>query len=125
MGWLWAVLCTVLFLAGLGILIWQRNESAHQLVAMRRMRGSDMYAAFYPVLQAALEKGIDEVRIEKERVTFMGIIPPGKSAEFDFVAEGFRCPDRYRLQVLTQLIALDAEEAAKIPMAIQDLENGL
>lgn len=110
MNWLWLTLCAVFFLAGLGILIWQRIESAHQLVAMRKMRGGEMYAAFYPVLMEALDKGIDEVRIEKERVTFMGIEPPGKSAEFNFMQEGFRCPDTSRLETLTLLIALDAED---------------
>ncbi len=110
MSWLWLMICVLLFLAGLSILIWQRTRYAHQLAAMRRLRESELYAAFYPVLQSAMEKGIDEVRIEKERITFMGIIPPGKSAEFVFTAEGFRCPDRGRLEAMTQLIALDAED---------------
>ena len=110
MNWLWLILCAALFVSGLAILIFQRVENAHQLVAMRKLRGSDLYASLYPVLESALEKGIDEVRIEKDSVTFMGIIPPGRSGVFDFAAEGYRCLDSYRLKTLTQLIALDAQD---------------
>ena len=110
MSWLWIFLCVMLFISGLAILLWQRVENAHQLVAMRKLRGSDLYAALYPVLESALEKGIDEIRIEKDSVTFMGIVPPGMSGLFDFASEGYRCLDSYRLKTLTQLIALDAQD---------------
>lgn len=105
-GWVIAlVVCCVLSAAAL--LIWEHTRRAHQLLAMQRMRNSQMYADLYELIKVCQGYDLDEVRIERDRVTFFGMFPPGCIGVFSLTVGGYRYMNARRVQALTQVLAVD------------------
>ncbi len=105
-GWALAA-CIACALAGMAILTEERIYRARCLNAMRKMRGSALYAELYEMLTLLNDKNLDEVRIERDRISFSGINPPGRLADFNLAERGYRFLDQDRILALVQVLALD------------------
>lgn len=89
-------------------LIWaEYRRRAHQLLAMQRMRSSSMYADLYTLVAYVRDRDLDEVRIERDRVIFFGMFPPGRLSEFRLSTGGYRYLSPRRIQALAQVLAMD------------------
>lgn len=104
----WGIaLVTVCLLGAVALLVWERSRRAHQELAMQRMRNSQMYADLYQLVQIAQQHDLDEVRIERDRITFFGMFPPGCIGVFNLTLGGYRYMNARRVLALTQVLALD------------------
>ena len=101
------IICLIMAAAAL-VLWWKdRSSNRHLILCMRRMRGSRFYAALYPTVEKMRSMDIDEVRVERNRVTFFSIYPPGKVAEFTMDTRGFGSLDNEHAYALAQVLAMD------------------
>ena len=104
----WALPVSILCLAAAVFLFSAvRVQIARQLLQMRKMRGSSMYAKLYGIVERVREYDLDEIRIERDRITFFSIYPPGRIADFDLAELGYRFLDKQRIFALAQVLALD------------------
>ena len=105
-GWAMAlVVCCVL--GAVALLGWDHTRRAHQLLAMQRMRNSQLYADLYQLIKVCQQYDLDEVRIERDRITFFGMFPPGCIGVFNLAVGGYRYLNARRVEALTQVLALD------------------
>ena len=98
------VLC---FIASMALLIGERVRRAHQELAMKRMRESAMYAELYDLILYAQRYDLDEIRIERDRISFFSMIPPGCIGVFELSVSGYRYMNARKVHALSQVLALD------------------
>ena len=105
-GWMWAavIVCAV---TALTLLIRAHIRENHQLIAMRRMRGSSLYADLYGMVDSIRGREIEEIRVQRGKVSFFGIYPPGRIGEFDFAQHGHSYLNDERVYALVQVLAFD------------------
>ncbi len=104
----WALPVSILCLAaGVFLFLADRMQIARQVLQMRKMRGSKMYTELYATVERVREYDLDEIRIERDRITFFSIYPPGRIADFDLEELGYRFLDKQRIFALAQNLALD------------------
>ena len=101
------VICVALAVLGLALLWHEHIRQSHQLLAMRKMRGSKLYEELYAIVESVRERDLDEVRIERDRISFFSIYPPGKIADFDLQKAGYHPLDNQRAFALAQVLAMD------------------
>ena len=98
------VLC---FTASVALLLWERIRRAHQELAMKRMRESAMYADLYDLILYCRRYDVDEIRIERDRISFFSMIPPGCLGVFHLSVGGYRYMNARKVRALTEVLALD------------------
>ena len=76
--------------AALILLIYDERRRQHELLAMERMRGSMLYYDLYPLVAYARQHNLDRVQVERSRVVFYGVCPPGRMGEFVLAERGYR-----------------------------------
>lgn len=103
-GW---VICAAMAVVGLALLLREHARQSHQLQDMHKMRGSRLYEEIYAIVEAVRRSDLDEVRIERDRVSFFSIYPPGKIADFDLQKAGFPPLNNERAYALAQVLAMD------------------
>ena len=57
--------------AAISLLIYCRRERQKELYRMETLRASRLYKDLYPLIQKASSRDLDQVRIERDRVTIM------------------------------------------------------
>ena len=98
----------VCLLAALSLWLGARVSRQRQLLSMERMRGSALYADLYALVCIARQHDLDEVRVERDRVSFFSMQPAGCLGRFDLTVGGYRyLNDR-------QVLALSQEMRGKI-----------
>ncbi len=105
-GWMWAAIAVCVATA-LTLLIREHIQENHLLIAMRKMRGSTLYADLYGLVDSIRGKEIEEIRIQRGKVSFFGIYPPGRIGEFDFSQHGYSYLNDEKVYALAQVLAFD------------------
>lgn len=73
-----AYIALVLALAvGIYLLIRYQRERQKELYRMEALRDSRLYKDIYPLILRAAARDLDQVRIERDRITFTLVCPPG------------------------------------------------
>ncbi len=96
--------------AAIGMLsaVWiDHNRREHELMDKKRMRGSMLYYEVYPLVVEARKHEIDHVLIERTRVVFFAVCPPGEIGAYVLSAWGHRPLNPRRTWALAQVIADD------------------
>lgn len=68
-----------------------------------------LYKDIYPLILRAAARDLDQVRIERDRITFTLVCPPGTLGVFELCQCGHRQMSRTRTRVLAEVIAEDIE----------------
>ncbi len=101
------IFCVLGLVSGIGILVWERIETARQCRLMQLIHESVLYDRLFPVIREAFRKDVDEIVIEPDWIAVYGMMPPEKLAEFDFDREQFQALDDSGTQALAQVLAMD------------------
>ena len=107
MGYGTLFLCAAGLIAAFALLFFDARRHQHELLRMERMRSSPLYYEIYPLVQSARRYVLDRVLVERDRVVFFSMYPPGKIGEFSTTAHNFRPLTRERVRTLTLLLAED------------------
>lgn len=97
-------------LIGLALLLCDARRRQHELIHMERMRGSALYRELYAAVLYAREHQLDCARIERSRVVFYGLCPPGVIGEFVLSDRGYRPLSPTRTRALAMVLAEDIPE---------------
>lgn len=100
-------LCAAGLIAAFALLIWDSRRHQHELLQMERMRSSPLYYEIYPLVLHARRFTLDRVLVERDRVIFFSMRPPGKIGEFSIVENGFRPLTKERVRALALVLAED------------------
>ena len=98
------VLC---FAASIALFVVEHIRRAHHELAMKRMRESALYAELYELILYAQRYDLDEIRIERDRISFFSMIPPGCIGVFDLTLGGYRYLNRRKVLALTHVLSVD------------------
>ena len=93
---------------GMLILLWiDHVRRQHERIDRERMRGSMLYYEIYPLVMEARKHEIDHVLIERTRIAFYAVCPPGEIGSFVLAEWGHRPLNPRRTLALAQVIADD------------------
>ena len=104
-GWT-CCLVAVLLLAGVALLI-DRDRRQHEQVYAQWMRRSMLYYEIRALVNEAKKHEIDRVQIERSRIVFYAVYPPGKIGEYVLSDHGHRPLNPYRTMALAQALLED------------------
>ncbi len=106
MGVLELFLCAAAL--GMLLILWMdRVRRQHEQIDKERMRGSMLYYEIYPLVVEARKHEIDHVLIERTRVAFFAVCPPGEIGSYVLSEWGHRPLNPRRTLALAQVIADD------------------
>lgn len=103
----WTLFCCAAALVML-LLLWADHiRRQHEEIDMKRMRGSMLYYEIFPLILEARKHEIDHVLIERTRIVFFSICPPGEIGAYVFSEWGHRPLNPRRTLALAQAITHD------------------
>ncbi len=76
---------------------------------MEALRDSRLYKDLYPLICRAAARDLDQVRIERNRITFTLVYPPGTLGVFELRQAGHAQMSRVRTRVMAEVLAEDIE----------------
>ncbi len=76
---------------------------------MEALRDSRLYKDLYPLIRRAAARDLDQVRIERSRITFTLVYPPGTLGVFELRQAGHAQMSRIRTRVMAEVLAEDIE----------------
>ena len=94
---------------------WTRRER----LRMVKLRGSKMYADLYHLVRLARERELDQVRIERTRVTFTSVCPPGVLFEYKIRNISLRSLGKDRTRVLAEVLGEDIAKLNSIHYSLR------
>ena len=94
---------------GASLLISDLVRRQHELDYMIKLRNSDMYRDFYPIIQSVRKRDLDRVMIEKNRILFYGVNPPGVLECFVLGEWNYQPLTDRQIRALTLLLAEDID----------------
>lgn len=104
----WALfLCVLGLLLALALLICDHCARQHECLRIERLRLGELYGRMLPLVQDMRRHDLDRVRVERNRVTFYGVCPPGKIGEFVLADYDFPPMSPACTKTLTLLLAID------------------
>lgn len=103
----WTLFFCAAALGMLAILWMDHVRRQHERMDVERMRGSMLYYEIYPLVVEARRHNIDHVIIERTRVVFFSVCPPGELGAFVMSEWGHRPLNPRRTMALAQAIADD------------------
>lgn len=83
------------------------RERQKELYRMEALRASRLYKDIYPLIQQASTRDLDQVRVERDRITFTLVYPPGTLGVFELRQAGHLQMSRIRTRVMAEVIAED------------------
>ena len=83
------------------------RERQKELYRMEALRNSRLYKDIYPLIQRAAGRDLDQVRVERDRITFTLVCPPGTLGVFELRQAGHYQMSRVRTRVMAEVIAED------------------
>ena len=93
---------------GMLLILWvDHTRRQHERIDKERMRGSMLYYEIYPLVLEARKHEIDHVLIERTRIVFFAVCPPGEIGAFVLSEWGHRPLNPRRTLALAQVIADD------------------
>ena len=104
--WAYIVLSAAL-IAAFSLLMAYRRERQKELYRMDNLRNSRLYRDLQPLLQQAATRDLDQVRVERERITITRVYPAGTLWVFDLRKAGHHKMSRVRTRVMAEVIAED------------------
>jgi len=105
-GWALFFFAALIF-TSIALLIWDTIRRQHELKMMERMRRSRMYYEMYPLVKYVRKHDIDKIRIERTRIIFYSVNPPGKMGDFVLAEWGYRPLTPAHTRALTLVLAED------------------
>ncbi len=114
---LWAamlVLCCVF--AALFLLVFERRQRAQEHERVNRLRLSALYRQLRPMIEYCKRWDLEQVRVERDRITVTRVSPPGKLWEFIPMRHGYRPFSRSRAHAICLLLSeefVDIADPAK------------
>lgn len=104
----WALfLCVLGLLLALALLIYDHRRRQHEQLRIERLRLGALYREMLPLVKDMRRHDLDRVRVERDRVIFYGVCPPGKIGEFVLAEYSFPPMSRACTRTLTLLLAED------------------
>ena len=104
--WAYIVLSAAL-IAAFSLLMAYRRERQKELYRMDNLRNSRLYRDLQPLLQQAATRDLDQVRVERDRITITLVYPPGTLGIFELRQAGHYQMSRVRTRVMAEVIAED------------------
>ncbi len=101
------LLCAAGILLSVFLMVYDAKRKSHELLQMEKMRRGKMYACLYHMVRQARMHDLDQVRIERDRVLFTTVCPPGKLCEFAFSQQHHRFLRNDATRTLMYLLAQD------------------
>ena len=98
----WTVFLCTAALGMLLILWYDRSRRQHEEMDKERMRHSMLYYEVYPLVLEARKYNIDRVQIERTRVVFFSVCPPGEIGAYVLSEWGHRPLNARRTWALAQ-----------------------
>ncbi len=95
--------------AGLLLMARYRRERPKEIFRMEALRDSRLYKYLYPLSCRAAARDLDQVRIERNRITFTLVYPPGTLGVFELRQAGHAQMSRVRTRVMAEVLAEDIE----------------
>lgn len=105
-GWAFFFFVAAVML-GVSLLIGDMMRRRHELDWMIRIRNSPMYYDLYPMVRFARKHDLDRVQVERTRIIFYGVNPPGVLASFVLDEWGHKALPAHLLRALTLVLAED------------------
>ena len=93
--------------AALWMLAVNWREKQKELFRMENLRASRLYKDAYPLIQRASTRDVEQVRVERDRVTITLVSPPGVLGTFELRQSGHLQMSRIRTRVMAEVIAED------------------
>ena len=99
-------LCAAL-IAALFLLAYHRRERQKELYRMDALRASRLYRDLKPLIQRASTRDLEQVRVERDRITITRVYPPGTLGVYELRQAGHLQMSRIRTRVMAEVIAED------------------
>ena len=103
----WAVLLSAVLAGAIAALWVDSRRRQHEKMYKIRMRNSMLYYEIYPLVAEARKHDLDRVQIERTRVAFYAVCPPGEIGSYVFSEHAHRPLNPQRTWALTQVLADD------------------
>lgn len=104
----WALfLCVLGVVLAIALLVWDHRRRQHERLRMERLRLGPLYGELYPIVADVRRHDLDRVQVERNRVIFYGVCPPGRIGEFVLADHHFPPMSKACTRTLTMLLAED------------------
>lgn len=103
----WTLLFGAAVLCIIGVILADIRRRQHEQMYKKRMRESMLYYEIYPLVVEARKHDLDRVQIERSRVIFYAVCPPGEVGSYVLSEHGHRPLNAHRTWALTQVLADD------------------
>jgi len=84
-----------------------RRERQKEFYRIDNLRVSRLYRDLQPLIHRASSRDLDQVRIERDRITITTVFPPGTLGIYELRQAGHYKMSRIRTRVMAELIAED------------------
>ena len=101
------VLCAVCLTLAFALFFRERHRIRKERLLMTKLRGGSFYAGMYDMVRYARKYDLDQVRIERNRIVFSAVSPPGKLCEYSLSGAGVRVLSDCRARVLAEVLGED------------------
>lgn len=95
--------------AGILLLVRYNRERQKELYRIEALRNNRVYKDMFPLVQRAAARDLDQVRIERDRIVFTLVSPPGILGVYELRQCGHSQMSRTRTRVMTELLAEDID----------------
>ena len=99
----------IALISGILLLIHYKREREKELRRIEALRQMQVYRDMLPLVQRAASRDLDQVRIERDRIVFTLVSPPGTLGIYELQQCGHSQMSRTRTRVMTELLAEDID----------------
>ncbi len=96
-------------IAGILLLVRYHREREKELYRIEALRNNRVYKDMSPLVQRAAARDLDQVRIERDRIVFTLVSPPGILGVYELRQCGHTQMSRTRTRVMAELLAEDID----------------
>ena len=94
---------------GILLLIHYRREREKEQYRIETLRNNPLYRDLLPLVRRAAARDLDQVRIERDRIVFTLVSPPGTLGVYELRQSGHSQMSRTRTRVMTELLSEDID----------------
>lgn len=103
-GWVFFA-CAIALIGACILLMADHRSRQKEALRVERMKHSAMYWQMVPMIEFARRHDIDCIRVERDRVSFFSVCPPGKMGEFIPTSFGYAPMNEHKTLALAQLLS--------------------